>query len=272
MRTEYRIVQGKTYSLFGESASTRQYYDTVKRLTDFLLTQCPDTHKLLIHLQKAGKSSFPRRRTKDQDPALISFIKKKVRDSLFIFTKNVGRHLRSLPLTKRFDETLRTKEEQYHRAMVEIELTNRIYGKAFRSSEYRFALLPHCLRDFRPHCCSEPGEVEAICKGCTEECFIHLGSLLLKKHGIHPFISVEIDQETLFRRLKMRHPDIGALGIACIPELVRGMRLCVSLGIPAVGIPLDANRCARWMKQAHESSFNLEELEDLLNCQPGGGS
>jgi hypothetical protein len=43
-----------------------------------------------------------------------------------------------------------------------------------------------------------------------------------------------------------------------------GMRLCLSLGIPAVGIPLDANRCARWMSQAHETSYNFEQLEELL--------
>jgi hypothetical protein len=42
------------------------------------------------------------------------------------------------------------------------------------------------------------------------------------------------------------------------------MRLCIKLGIPSVGIPLDANRCARWMKKAHESSFNMKELEMLL--------
>jgi hypothetical protein len=42
------------------------------------------------------------------------------------------------------------------------------------------------------------------------------------------------------------------------------MRLCIKLGIPPVGIPLDANRCARWMKKAHESSFNIKELEKLV--------
>jgi hypothetical protein len=43
-----------------------------------------------------------------------------------------------------------------------------------------------------------------------------------------------------------------------------GMRLCLHTGIPPVGIPLNANRCARWMDQAHETSFSLEQLEELL--------
>lgn len=34
--------------------------------------------------------------------------------------------------------------------------------------------------------------------------------------------------------------------------------------IPAVGIPLDANRCIRWMGSFHENSVNLEQLELLI--------
>ena len=181
-----------------------------------------------------------------------------------IYTRKVADHLRSLPLTKRTDTTLTTTEEQYHLYMLEIELVNRIYRAEFKRAEYKFALLAHCLRDFRPECHSVKGDIEAVCQGCTEDCLIHLGSVLLEKYGIKPYISVEMDQERLFRRLKQEHPSIGALGIACIPELAMGMRLCLRTGIPPVGIPLNANRCARWMSEAHETSFNLEQLEELL--------
>jgi hypothetical protein len=43
------------------------------------------------------------------------------------------------------------------------------------------------------------------------------------------------------------------------------MRLCIELGISPIGVPLDANRCARWMRKAHETTFSMEELEALLN-------
>jgi hypothetical protein len=88
--------------------------------------------------------------------------------------------------------------------------------------------------------------------------------MLLKKYDIHPYISVTMDLERLFRKIKSEYPSVGALGIACVPELAHGMRLCVKLGIPPVGIPLDANRCARWMNEAHESSFSMRELNALL--------
>ena len=74
-----------------------------------------------------------------------------------------------------FDTTLATTEEQYHLYMLEIELANRIHREEFKRSEYKVALIAHCLRDFRPGCRSEEGEFEAVCRGCTEDCFIHLG-------------------------------------------------------------------------------------------------
>jgi len=198
------------------------------------------------------------------DDALIAYIRKKLYEALHPYTRGVKEHLRSVPLSQRFDKTIRTREEGYHFHMLEIELVNRIYGDAFKKSSYKVALLPHCLRDFRPQCSSVSGDIENVCRGCTEDCFIRVGSALLTKYGIQPYISITIDQEKLFRRLKAKHPSIGALGIACIPELARAMRLCIKIGIPPVGIPLSANRCARWMKQAFESSFSIEELQKLV--------
>lgn len=261
--SRYKPLQGKTYTLFGTSAATEQYYSLIKQLVDRFTRQCPDEERLLSLLQKAADNSLFKRMPR-KDHSLISAIRETARDSLPVYTRGVAQHLRDLPFTKRFDGTLTTKEAQYHLHMLEIELVNRIYREPFKRSAYKFALLPHCLRDFRADCHSVPGDMEAVCKHCTEECFIRLGSLLLRRYDINPYISVEMDQERLFRKLKSEHPSIGALGVACIPELVRGMRLCIRLGIPPVGIPLDANRCARWMKQAYESSFSLEELENLL--------
>ncbi|HWR58541.1 MAG TPA: DUF116 domain-containing protein [Thermodesulfovibrionales bacterium] len=260
----YRPPRGKTYTLFSGSAGTEEYYGAIRRLAGRFLEECPDEKELVSQIQQAGNLSFFKRRNKTVDRALISFIKKTLRDSLSAYTTGVKQHLRNLPITKRFDNTLTTTEDQYHLYMLEIEITNRIYKEPFRNSEYRFALFPHCLRDFRPECRSVQGDVESECRGCTKGCFIHLGSELLGKYNIKPYISVEMDQERLFRRLKTDHSSIGALGVACVPELARGMRLCISLGIPAVGIPLDANRCARWMKRTYESSFSLKELEELV--------
>jgi len=261
----YTPVQGKTYSLFAEGDNSEHYYGEIKRLADVFLQRFPDERRLLGLIQKVGARSFLLGlKTTEADRKTLKFVRETLRQSLSTYTQNVSSHLKTLPIEKRIDSTLATTEEKYHLYMLEIELVNRIYREEFKRSEYKFALIAHCLRDFRPECRSEEGEFEAVCRGCTEDCFVHLGSVLLEKYGIKPYISVEMDQERLFRSLKREHPSIGALGIACIPELATGMRLCIRIGIPPVGIPLNANRCARWMDQAHETSFNLEQLEELL--------
>jgi hypothetical protein len=43
------------------------------------------------------------------------------------------------------------------------------------------------------------------------------------------------------------------------------MRLCMGHGVPVVGIPLDANRCRRWMGMYHDTSVNIAVLEGLLD-------
>jgi hypothetical protein len=261
----YTPVRGKTYSLFAADDDSERYYAEIKQLADVFLQLCPDERKLLGLIQKMGKKPLlVGLKATGADRKTLQFVRKTLRRSLSIYTEDVSHHLKSLPFAKRFDSTLATTEEQYHLYMLEIELVNRIYREAFKRSKYKFALIAHCLRDFRPECRSVKGDIEAVCRGCTEDCFIRLGSVLLEKYGIKPYISVEMDQERLFEKLKQDHPSIGALGIACIPELAMGMRLCIRTGIPPVGIPLNANRCARWMSQAHETSFNLEQLEKLL--------
>lgn len=260
-----RPVQGKTYSLFAAGGDSEHYYTEIKRLTDVFLQRCPDENRLLGLIQGVGKRQFlSGLKTTGGDRKTLQFIRKTLKQALSIYTPNVSDHLKNLPIAKRLDDTLATKEENYHLYMLEIELVNRIYKEEFKRSEYKFALIAHCLRDFRPGCRSVKGDIEAVCQGCTEDCLIRLGSVLLEKYGIKPYISVEMEQEPLFRSLKQEHPSIGALGIACIPELAMGMRLCIRTGIAPVGIPLNANRCARWMDQANETSFNLEQLEELL--------
>lgn len=265
-RVKYKSVTGKTYSLFAGHPSTERYYETVREIVDGLAALCPDRRRLLAHIQRAGgvRNAFRSLTGRTVNRALIAEIRNRVGDALSPFTSGVEEHLRGLSLQQRLDETVRTKEEQYHLFMIEIELVNRIHRDAFKKCDYKIALLPHCLRDFRPRCRSAPGDIECTCMGCTDDCFINLGSLLLRKFNIHPYISITIDQQRLLKGLKAEHPGIGALGIACVPELARGMRLCMKLAIPPVGIPLDANRCARWMKKAEETSFSLEELEGLL--------
>jgi len=254
------MIIGKTYSLFGKSQKSDEYFQIVKQFTDLFLEKFCLSESDLLQIIKVGtKKKLVK--NKNEKLELINYT---LTNHLSKYTTGVNKHLKSLSLFQRFDGTLRTKEYQYFLHMIQIELVNRIYIDRFKQAGFKMALLPHCLSDFRPRCHSSVGDIEHVCQGCTKDCHIHLGSKLLSHYGIKPYISVTIDQKRLFQELKIRHPNMAALGIACIPELARGMQLCLSLDIPAIGVPLDANRCARWMGKAYETSFNLKELEKLI--------
>jgi hypothetical protein len=68
----------------------------------------------------------------------------------------------------------------------------------------------------------------------------------------------------IFNMLKSNHEQFAVFGIACIPELYSGMQKCMKLGVPVLGVPLNANRCASWMGDFNENTVYLEEVEKLL--------
>jgi len=257
------INPGKTYSLYADADTSNEYYETIRKLIDRFLENCTVERDLLLQIRKASSK-----------PGLFKILHKHsknncietdiLKSALSKFTKNVKNHLKELSLLKRFDPIIGTTENQYFLYMLEIELVNRICRNEFKKANYKIALLPHCLRDYHEKCLSVAGEIEQICKGCNKDCFINQGSKILKKYQIDPYISVTIDQAKMFKHLIRKHKSISALGIACVPELVRGMRMCLDSGIPAIGIPLDVNRCVRWMGRAYETSFNIEALKNLL--------
>ena len=261
----YVPVAGKTYSLFGRDLSTEPYYDRIRRLADDLLRIVPGEESLLALIRKAGgRKWLLDRMARREDRSILSSVLQFLRNALSPYTTNVRTHLKGLSIRSVTDRRLRTTEEQYHLHMLEIELVNRVHRDRFLRSDFRIALLPHCLRDFRRECRSALGDLDSVCAGCSETCFLHRVSAILREAGIHPYIWRNAELSTLFRRLEGRG-SFGVLGIACIPELAWGMRACMKRKVPVVGIPLDANRCMRWMGRFDETSVNLDRLSDLVN-------
>jgi len=263
-RPSYVPVAGKTYSLFGDGPSTEPYYERIRGVADRILRLVPGEEELLSLIRKVGgRKRMLARAARRGSGTPISEVLRLLGPALSRYTGNVRTHLDSLPRFLVTDRILRTTEEQYHLHMLEIELGNRLHRKRFLASDRRIALLPHCLRDFRVECRSVPGDLDTVCAGCSPACFLNGVSLLLRESGIEPYIWRNAELADLFRRLK-GEGSFGVLGIACIPELAHGMRACMDRGVPVVGLPLDANRCARWMGRFEDTSVNLERLRGLL--------
>jgi hypothetical protein len=266
-RSDYSPVYGKAYSLFGKSRSTLEYYDTIRMLADEILEKNPDIRELVeIINQYSSKKRYLKKILKNQiSDNLISIIISLIDPHLRNYTENTNEHLRTLPVSKLSDRRLATSREQYHLYMLEIELTNRLFAAGFKKTDKKIALLPYCLQDFSVNCKSEKNGFDYQCRHCSAICFQNQASTILKKHNIEPYIWMGGDMKQLAKYMIKEKRTFGVLGIACIPELMQGMRKCRKNGIPVAGIPLNANRCVRWFGEFFPNSIDLNELEKLVS-------
>jgi len=261
---QYNPVAGETYSLFGCDTSTDGYYILIRQLVEECLRKYPDKEEFLRKLQKssASKRKLRRARRGVGDPDLV-WLLGRIGPILSEYTSSTKQHLDNLPLLKLWDRRLWTSEEQYHLYMLEIELVNTINRKEFAACERKIAFLPHCLKDFKNGCKSSMGDIDYVCRGCSKICFLNRVSTLLKQNGVYAYIWMGSDLKKL-KGLSTSGRRIGGLGVACVPELVMGMRESSRLGLPSVGVPLNANRCARWMGRFNDNSVCLERIEQLV--------
>jgi hypothetical protein len=262
----YKPIEGKTYTLFGAGETTLNYYQTIEQLASSILEKYDDLNFVIQTIQNySGRKRLLKKLIAHPDDALpVSVILNMISGVLNEFTLNVEAHLKTLPLFKVGDRGLRTSRLQYHLYMLEIELTNRLYSASFRSADRKIALLPHCLRDLNVECKAAPDGFDYRCRHCSKICYQNEVSTLLANHGIDAYIWMGADLKKEAKQILKGSKTLGIMGIACIPELVAGMRQCKKYNLPVIGLPLDANRCVRWMGSFNENSVNLEMLGKLV--------
>lgn len=250
---------GRTYSLYGGTGSTTPYYQHIARIVDAAAAEMPNLHKLLALVQRSSRRYSGSVAMRKLPESL-----KRSLPELKTYLTGVKKHLRELSIFKLRERSLWTTERQYLLYMVEIELINRLQRTSFAACERKIALLPHCIRDFSRTCRAESDGVDLLCKGCSKLCHLRPLSDLLQERDVTPYIWMEADFKDFYTKLGGRDKPLGILGVACIPELVPGLRRCLKAGIPAQGLPLDANRCIRWMGDFLENSVNLEILGGMI--------
>ncbi|HEX2393840.1 MAG TPA: DUF116 domain-containing protein [Bacteroidales bacterium] len=259
-------IEGKTYSLFGNSSTTDDYYNIIKRLADQLLKNNPDIGYVIETInQFSSKKQYLRKITANpQNGKMISDWLNLIDGELKKFTIRTEDHLKNLPLSKIWDRRLGTTREQYHLYMLEIELTNRLFRAEFVNSDRKIALTPYCLRNLNVNCKADKNDFDYQCKHCSSICFQNQAGRILRNNNVEPYIWMGGNIKELFNISRKKGQRLGVLGIACIPELVWGMRKCRKYKIPAVGLPLNANRCIRWFGEFYPNSVSLDELEQLV--------
>lgn len=258
---------GKTYSLYGNNETSNYFYEDLDELTNFILEKFNSNYKLINILRKhsANKRKLKKELRNNTDKNLIKELLHQLDNSLAKYFTDIDSHLKNLTLTERCESTLTTSREQYLLYMLEIECVNRLNKVKFNSSELKYAFLPHCLHDLDKDCLSASDGTDYVCKSCSKKCAINSVSKLMKLRNIKAYIWREADLKRIFRLARSSGENIGVFGIACIPELVNGLRLCAKYDVPAIGVPLDANRCVRWMGDFYPNSVNEKKILSLLN-------
>ena len=263
----YKPVEGRTYTLFGNSDSTDSYYHIISKLADTITKLQPDLPGLITEIRHfsgkkdALKRSLRRESSANRAATILRMIDPLLRE----YTWNTEKHLKTLPLSKLWDRRLATTREQYHLYMIEVELTNRLYKDKFLRADRKIALMPYCLRDFSIDCKTVKAGFDYQCMKCSGQCFQNHASRILKEKKIEPYIWREGDMKKLAKFTMNENKSFGVLGIACLPELVWGMRNCCKNNIPVTGIPLNANCCVRWFGEFFPNSVDLRELERLVS-------
>jgi hypothetical protein len=252
-------IKGKTYSLFGNTDSTKEFYGFINDTLDGLLKNYEDEKILLEVIKSSGKKK------KSYDKFLEENIF--LKESLPVFNSYVSgvtEHISGMSIYKILKSDLKTKEWQYHLYMLEFALTNRIFREKFLKCDVKIALLPHCLRDLNKTCKAEMNGFDYQCRHCSKECFINESSRILAGQNIEPYIWMTSDFKKMAKKNFKQKKSLGVLGIACVPQLVRGMRMCTDKNIPVIGLPLDANRCVRWMGDFYPNSINIDILKGIV--------
>lgn len=265
IEVQYLPHQGAAYSLFGRHNQTEDYFKGVKILVDKLLVKFHSGEKLLALLRKASRFRSPRMAMLVLDANEIRDLDEMTFSELSGFTLQANKFNHSLPLHRKITGVIPTSRWQYHLYMTEIELLNRMNVDSFMNANYRIALLPHCLRDLERDCRAKPDEIDYRCGRCSGKCYVRAASDMLAGSSVNAYIWMQSDLKKLLKLSVKEHGTIGVLGIACVPELARGMRRCDVRGIPVIGLPLDGNRCVRWLGKFHPNSINLAKLDELLS-------
>ena len=258
---------GKTYSLYGGKDTSDYFYDNIADLTNMILQNFKNEDALLNFLREISGRKRTLKKESKQNPVRtpLGNILHSAEKTLSKYFTDVDSHLKNLTLSEKCDSTLTTSREQYLLYMLEIEIVNRINKEKFNSSKTKYAFLPHCLHDLDKECLSASDGTDYVCKSCSKNCSINAVSKLMKRRNTKAYIWREADLKKIFRLAKSSGENIGVFGIACIPELVNGMRLCAKYDVPAIGVPLDANRCIRWMGNFYPNSVNEKKILSLLN-------
>jgi ubiquinone/menaquinone biosynthesis C-methylase UbiE len=156
---------------------------------------------------------------------------------------------------------------EYHLNMIAAEIMNKAFRKDFLKTARKTVLLPGCLRLLaETECRSVPVELGFACSCCTNGCKVREITFLGRKYGFEVLIVPH--ESTISSREKdarLLEKDTGAVGVACVLNLISGGLMLKGLGIPAQCVILDYCGCKNhWHEKGIPTDINMEQLKQVL--------
>ena len=140
--------------------------------------------------------------------------------------------------------------------MVDVYARNLSQEEAFKRTEKRALLLPHCARKYMDHRCQaefNPTISSYQCRQCSPDCLVNRACQAGKKRGYDVYV---LPGGSCIPKLLAQRMYDGVVGVACPNEIQMGIRE-LGKAIPYQAVPLLKNGCAN-------TEFNIETLDEVL--------
>jgi hypothetical protein len=190
------------------------------------------------------------------------------------YTAGVGRFLRTeLPRRRWREDAVQCarRPSEYHLSMVGADILNRAWRRDFLARRRHVVVLPGCLRALpEDTCAAEQRDHHFRCAGCASGCPLHVATRRAETAGTEAIAVLHgSDFGAHLRAQTLAGGDVGIVGGACAPGLLGAGWRARGAGLPAQCVLLDASGCRHWLERPVATSFDLGELERILDVAAG---
>ncbi len=154
-------------------------------------------------------------------------------------------------------------EEFYFAEFATISILNKALWDDFCRADHTILFIPDCLSLMQDKCKRKGEKYLEQCDQCVPNCMVNKIVSLKEKYEFYEVFTYR-EMKDQFEVLKKKFRSVSFFGIACILMLAEGMRMSMSNGVPAHGVPLAYCGCEHWAKEPFPTDTDLAEIEQIL--------
>lgn len=184
-----------------------------------------------------------------------------------IYTRNVEKFLDVKHKDYRYREDViytGRKEIEYHLNMVVASIMSMLFHDEFSNCKNKVLLVPSCMRLYDNHKCKAIKlDMGYYCKECSTKCKVRELTKIGEKSNFKVNI---VSHQSEFNKINSKtFENVGAIGVACVLNLISGGLKLRELGSKPQCILLDYCGCrAHWHEYGLTTNININKLFTVL--------